>query len=80
MAEEIGLLDKVMTEGWKSLTSKETGRIGGLVTRKKKQRSGGQNISLQKIDKFDRIIHPRETTGDVYERKNKCFVVRKWTA
>ena len=26
-----------------------------------------------KIDKFDRIIHPRETTGDVYERKNKCF-------
>ena len=34
VAEEIGLLDKVMTEGWKSLTSKETGRIGGLVTRK----------------------------------------------
>ena len=25
VAEEIGLLDKVMTEGWKSLTSKETG-------------------------------------------------------
>ena len=48
VAEEIGLLDKVMTEGWKSLTSKETGRIGGLVTRKKKQRSGGQNISLQR--------------------------------
>lgn len=24
VAEEIGLLDKVMTEGWKSLTSKET--------------------------------------------------------
>ena len=46
VAEEIGL--KVMTEGWKSLTSKETGRIGGLVTRKKKQRSGGQNISLQR--------------------------------
>ena len=48
VAEEIGLLDKVMMEGWKSLTSKETGRIGGLVTRKKKQRSGGQNISLQR--------------------------------
>ncbi|MDE8707190.1 small, acid-soluble spore protein, alpha/beta type, partial [[Ruminococcus] torques] len=48
VAEEIGLLDKVMTEGWKSLTSNETGRIGGLVTRKKKQRSGGQNISLQR--------------------------------
>ena len=31
VAEELGLLDKVMAEGWKSLTSKETGRIGGLV-------------------------------------------------
>ena len=28
VAEELGLLDKVMAEGWKSLTSKETGRIG----------------------------------------------------
>ena len=37
VAEELGLLDRVMQEGWKSLTSKETGRIGGLVTKKKKQ-------------------------------------------
>lgn len=36
IAEELGLLDKVMTEGWKSLSSKETGRIGGLVTKKKR--------------------------------------------
>ena len=36
VAEELGLLDKVLEEGWKSLTSKETGRIGGLVTKKKK--------------------------------------------
>ena len=32
VAEELGLLDKVMEQGWRSLTSKETGRIGGLVT------------------------------------------------
>lgn len=37
VAEELGLLDRVMQEGWKTLTSKETGRIGGLVTKKKKQ-------------------------------------------
>lgn len=36
IAEELGLLDKVMEHGWKSLTSKETGRIGGLVTKKKR--------------------------------------------
>ena len=38
VAEELGLLDRVMQEGWKSLTSKETGRIGGLVTKKKENR------------------------------------------
>ncbi|MGF0032069.1 small, acid-soluble spore protein, alpha/beta type [Bariatricus sp. SGI.154] len=37
IAEELGLLDKVMQEGWKSLSSKETGRIGGLMTKKKKE-------------------------------------------
>lgn len=36
VAEELGLLDRVLENGWKSLTSKETGRIGGIVTRKKK--------------------------------------------
>ena len=36
IAEELGLLDKVMTEGWKSLSSKETGRIGGLLAKKRK--------------------------------------------
>ena len=35
IAEELGLLDKVVAEGWKSLSAKETGRIGGLMTKKK---------------------------------------------
>ena len=38
IAEELGLLDRVMEGGWKSLTSKETGRIGGLITKKKKKK------------------------------------------
>ena len=38
IAEELGLLDKVKEGGWKSLTSKETGRIGGLMTKRLKKR------------------------------------------
>ncbi|MEF9941788.1 MAG: small, acid-soluble spore protein, alpha/beta type [Lachnospiraceae bacterium] len=36
IAEELGLLDKVLEEGWRSLSSKETGRIGGLITKKRR--------------------------------------------
>lgn len=36
IAEELGLLDKVMEDGWKSLSSKETGRIGGLVAKRRR--------------------------------------------
>ena len=36
-AEELGLLDKVMESGWKSLSSKETGRIGGLITKRRRE-------------------------------------------
>ncbi len=37
IAKELGYLDKVMNTGWKSLTAKESGRIGGIMTRKKKE-------------------------------------------
>lgn len=37
IAEELGLLDRVLTQGWKSLSSKETGRIGGLMNRKRQE-------------------------------------------
>lgn len=36
IAKELGLLEKIESGGWKSLTAKETGRIGGLLSRKKK--------------------------------------------
>lgn len=44
IAEELGLLDRVMTEGWKSLSSKETGRIGGILARKKRQEKGSLSV------------------------------------
>lgn len=37
IAEELGLLDQVLEDGWKSLSAKETGRIGGLMTRRKRE-------------------------------------------
>lgn len=43
IAEELGLLDRVLEHGWKSLTSKETGRIGGLVT-KRRYRQGDEKL------------------------------------
>ena len=36
IAAEIGVYDKVLENGWRSLTAKESGRIGGLMTRRKK--------------------------------------------
>lgn len=39
IAEELGLLDKVQAGGWKALSAKETGRIGGLMTKKKRELS-----------------------------------------
>lgn len=41
IAEELGLLEKVRESGWKSLSAKETGRIGGLMTKKKRERKNG---------------------------------------
>lgn len=37
IASELGLLDKVLSNGWGALTAKETGRIGGLITVRKKK-------------------------------------------
>ena len=38
IAGELGLLDQVLENGWRSLSAKETGRIGGLMTKKKRER------------------------------------------
>lgn len=37
IADELGLRDKVDTYGWSALTAEETGRIGGIMTRRKKE-------------------------------------------
>ena len=42
IAQELGLLDKVEQLGWKGLTARETGRIGGLMNQKKKEKGNGE--------------------------------------
>jgi small acid-soluble spore protein F (minor alpha/beta-type SASP) len=37
VAEELGLMDKVNESGWKSLTAKESGKIGGIMTKRKRE-------------------------------------------
>jgi len=37
VAEELGLLEQVLKDGWRSLSSKETGKIGGLVTKRRRE-------------------------------------------
>lgn len=36
IAKELGLFDQVIKDGWGSLSAKETGRIGGMITRRRK--------------------------------------------
>ena len=37
IAQELGLESKVIEGGWRSLTAKESGRIGGLITKRKRE-------------------------------------------
>ena len=46
IADELGLLDQVMQEGWRSLSSKETGKIGGLMAKRKREvQKNNKNIT-----------------------------------
>lgn len=53
IAEELGLKEKIDTYGWSGLTSEETGRIGGIMTKKKKELNIPKNeILLNNKDNF----------------------------
>ena len=55
IAGELGLLDRVLEDGWKTLSAKETGRIGGLVTRRKREEKSRQAHSESMKDTTDRM-------------------------
>lgn len=39
IANEIGVFDKVITGGWRSLSAKESGRIGGILANRNKPKN-----------------------------------------
>ncbi len=45
IAAELGLKDKLAIVGWGGLTAQETGKIGGIMTQKKKQKAACSNVS-----------------------------------
>jgi len=51
IAKELGLYDKVIANGWRSLTAKESGRIGGIMTRRRVAEK--KQESMQQEDKAE---------------------------
>lgn len=37
IAKELGVFDQVLAHGWGSLSAKETGKIGGIMTKRKRE-------------------------------------------
>lgn len=52
VAVELGLFDRVVEDGWKSLTSRESGRIGGILSAR----------SEKKPKKKDSDVYAKEKT------------------
>lgn len=44
IAKELGLYNKVLDTGWRSLTAKESGRIGGILASRKKNSNISSDI------------------------------------
>lgn len=43
IAKELGLYEQVIENGWQSLSAKQTGKIGGMMTRRKKELEAKQH-------------------------------------
>ncbi|MBQ8640384.1 MAG: hypothetical protein IJ468_14670 [Lachnospiraceae bacterium] len=44
IAEELGLLDKIREGGYRCLSAKESGRIGGIIASQKKKKSVEEQV------------------------------------
>ncbi|WP_077367165.1 small, acid-soluble spore protein, alpha/beta type [Anaerosalibacter sp. Marseille-P3206] len=47
IAEELGLMEKINEVGWAGLTAKESGRIGGLITVKKREMKSKDDLNKE---------------------------------
>ena len=60
IAEEIGVYDKVLEGGWRVLSAKESGRIGGILSKRKRARETG---SAERKREISRIGNTGRKTG-----------------
>lgn len=50
IADELGLKEKVDMYGWGGLTAEETGRIGGIMTKRKRELKIPKNDIIQEME------------------------------
>lgn len=48
IAEELGLFHKIQEQGWGSLSAKETGKIGGIITKRKREKIKNMTVDIDK--------------------------------
>lgn len=53
LAVELGLFDRVVENGWKSLTARESGRIGGILSARAGQKKNGTKEKRKKVDRTE---------------------------
>lgn len=53
LAVELGLFDRVVENGWKSLTARESGRIGGILSARAGQKKNGTKENRKKVDRTE---------------------------
>lgn len=53
LAVELGLFDRVVENGWKSLTARESGRIGGILSARAGQKKNGTKEKRKEVDRMD---------------------------
>ena len=78
IAKELGLADKVVAGGWRSLTAKESGRIGGLMTKRKESCLRGKNTSDEEENFRTENSYPQKVTGKLpLNNRQFSFIMRK---
>lgn len=51
VAVELGLFDRVVEHGWKSLTARESGRIGGILSARAEQKKKQTAEKTKTVDR-----------------------------
>ena len=71
IANELGLADKVVAGGWRSLTAKESGRIGGLRGKNTSDEEKKGNFRTENS-------YPQKVTGKLpLNNRQFSFIMRK---